>query len=156
VTLTVPLNINLASLNATELTVLKNSLLDAAAEAGGFDPALVEMIVLKQDGKVVSRRRRANAPITAEVIFKDNAVIDLGAATASLNEAIATGAVSVTLVIGGQTFTATVTELATAIAAVTTPFSTMTRGGSQRHTYVNPRVFFTVILILYLLAAVTA
>jgi hypothetical protein len=60
-----------------------------------------------------------NAPITAELIFKIDAAIDLEAVIANLNDAIASGTVSVTLVVGGETITATVTELATAIAAAT-------------------------------------
>jgi hypothetical protein len=150
------LNINLKELSAEALYGLKRELLETAAAAGGFDPTLVESIVLVQGDVVVGRHRRANPPITVKVVFKDDAVIDLDAATASLNEAIAIGAVSVTFVVDGQAFTATVIELASAIAVVTVPFPTMKRGGSQGHTFANPMVLLAVILILYFAISVTA
>jgi hypothetical protein len=125
-TFTVPLDIDLSTLAPDALTVVKNGLVAAAAMAGGFDPALVDTIELVQNGIVVGRRRRqansrrqrANSPITARVIFIDDAVIDLEAATDTMNKAIEAGAVSVSFVIGGETFAATVTEVATAIAAI--------------------------------------
>jgi hypothetical protein len=116
------LDIDLTSLDAAGLTAVKDALLEVAAAAGGFDAADVESIELVQDGKVIdlARQRRANGPITARVIIKADATVDLKAATARMNKAIEAGTVTVTFAIAGVTFTANVTKLTTLVAAVTT------------------------------------
>lgn len=123
-TLKVPLDIDLADLNATELPALKNGLLVDVATAGGFEPALVDTINLVQTEVGFDRRRRqTNPPIGATFIFKNKAVVNVTAVATTLNEAIEAGTLTVTLVIGGVTFTATVVEVATAIAAVVSTHS---------------------------------
>ena len=139
-TLTVPLDINLSELSAEALEDVKSALLATAAAAGGFDPTLVESIVLVQGGVVVSRHRRANTPITVKVVFKDDAVIDLDTATASLNKAITKGAVSVTLEIDGKEITATVIQQASAIAAVQYTPLYVTFNACCRATRLNPEL----------------
>ena len=84
-----------------------------AAALGGFKASDVERIELVQDGKVVTRRRRAtNGAVTARIIFKSTANVDVAAAVGSLNKAIAQGAVTVTVTIGGQEITAKVEDSA--------------------------------------------
>jgi hypothetical protein len=110
--LIVPLDIDLASLSDTELAAVKDGLLDAAAKAGKFSATDVETIELLQDGKVVGRHRfqRANSPITARIVFKDDADVDLIEARTNLNTAIKEGTVAVSVVIGGVTLTVSITE----------------------------------------------
>ena len=113
ITLTVPLDVDCSSVTPAKLTELKAELLQAAAAAGGFNATDVERIELEQNGKAVTRRQRAtNGAVTARVIFKDTATVDLTAAVASLNEAIESGAVSVTVIIDGKEITAKVDDLA--------------------------------------------
>ena len=109
VTLTVPLDVNLALLSSHELAAVKDGLLAAAAEAGGFSAADVERIELVQNGEVIGsvrRRRATNRAITAKIIFKDDATVDVTAAITRMNAAIAGGTLSVTVVIGGEEMTA--------------------------------------------------
>jgi hypothetical protein len=117
-TMVVPLDVDLSSITATELAGVKEALIATMADAGGFDAALVERVILSQNGAVIEigRRRREeaakNGPITATIIFKADADIDVTAATASLNLAIEAGTVSVTVMIGGEEVTAKVTDVA--------------------------------------------
>jgi hypothetical protein len=119
-TLSVPLDVDLSSLDSTELTAVKAGLLAIAAAAGGFSAADVEKIVLMQDGKVIGgRHRRAeNGPITVNVIFKENASVDLDAVKASVNKIIESGSLTVQVMVDGKSISATVTELAVTEAAV--------------------------------------
>jgi len=120
VTLTVPLDVDLASLSSDELTAVKDKLLVAAATAGGFNAADVETIELVQNGKVVGsarHQRETNGAITVRIIFKDDATVNIDAAVASINTAIAAGTVSVTVTIGGQEMTVAVKDLAVATEA---------------------------------------
>jgi len=153
ITLTVPLDIDLTSLTAAELADVKNKLLAAAAKAGGFDVGDVERIELVQDGKVVGSARRgraANSPITARVIFKDSAVVDFDAVVASVNSAIEAGTVSVSVVVGGETVTAAVSEL----AAVADKNSIIvdTGGGASGATRVATATMATAMMLLTAMA----
>jgi hypothetical protein len=116
-TMVVPLDVDLSSITATELVGVKEALIAAMADVAGFDAALVERVILSQNGVEIGRRRREeaakNGPITATIIFKADAVIDVTAATASLNLAIEAGTVSVTVMIGGEEVTAIVTDVVT-------------------------------------------
>jgi hypothetical protein len=110
-----PLDVDLKKLTADEVENFKAEVLAVVAKNAGFAPGLVARIELYQEGKLISgRQRRANAPITVKVIFRYDADIDLGAATSSMNKAIEAGDVSVSIEVGGETITATVTELAVA------------------------------------------
>ena len=152
ITLTVPLDIDLASLTAAELADVKNKLLAAAAKAGGFDVADVERIELVQDGKVIGSARRgraANGPITARVIFKDSAVVDLDAVVASVNSAIEAGTVSVSVVVGGETVTAAVSELA---AVADKNIIIDTGGGTSGATRVAAATMATALMLLTAMA----
>ena len=112
VTLALPLDVNLTTVTPAELTGIKDALLKVAAALGGFKASDVERIELVQDGKVVTRRRRAtNGAVTARIIFKSTANVDVAAAVGSLNTAIAQGAVTVTVTIGGKEITAKVEDL---------------------------------------------
>lgn len=112
-TLTVPLDVDLSTVTPAELAGIKDALLKVAADLGGFLASDVERIELVQDGEVVTRRRRAtNSAITARIIFKDTATVDVAAVVGSLNKAIAQDAVTVTVTIGGEEITAKVVDLA--------------------------------------------
>lgn len=113
VTLTVPLDVDLSTVTPAELAGIKDALLKVAADLGGFLASDVERIELVQDGEVVTRRRRAtNSAITARIIFKDTATVDVAAVVGSLNKAIAQDAVTVTVTIGGEEITTKVVDLA--------------------------------------------
>lgn len=123
VTLTVPLEADLASLTATELSALKDEVRTVAATAGGYKVTDVDRVELEQNGTAsgTSRHQRAttsdNGPITAKIIFKDS-TFDVDAAVSSTNAAITAGTVAVTVTIGGATVTAEVKDTAVAAKAV--------------------------------------
>jgi hypothetical protein len=114
----VPLDVDLSSLDTTEFAALEAELLKVAATAGGFPPSVVQNIVLMQNGAVIGSARRrlqraTNGPISATLIFKEGANVDVNAAGAKMNKAIKKGEVSVSVLVGGETVSATVTETAT-------------------------------------------
>jgi hypothetical protein len=114
-TMIVPLDIDLESLNATELSVVKDTLLTLATSAGGFNRSDVERIELIQDGKMMGRHRRVNGPITVRLVFKESAVVDVNAAIATMNTEIEQAAVTVKVVVKAESFEANVTEMVTGV-----------------------------------------
>jgi len=98
VSLVLPLGVDLKSLSPTELADLKDEAVRASAATGGdFSVADVEKVELVAD---------ASGTITAKIIFKDSAVVDVEAAAASISTAIKAGSVSVTVTVGGKKITA--------------------------------------------------
>merc|ERR1712166_1732449 len=113
VSLTVPLNIDLASLSNEALVTLQTDLLAQFAAIGGFDPADVEKIELYQDGNLIQFSdvvRLTNSPITVVAIFLETATVDVTEVAQTTNTAIAIGDVEVAVTVGGIEVTATVTE----------------------------------------------
>ena len=138
VTLVVPLDVDLASLDANDYAAVVAELLQVAATAGGFNAADVEKIVLMQNGAVISSSRRrlqraTNGPITAKVIFKEDANVDVNETGANMNSAIDAGTVSVSVNIGGKAISASVTETATSETAGVKPeCSSRSRGARKQ------------------------
>eukprot|EP00729_Bicosta_minor_P014054 gene14055-23137_t len=101
---TVPMeDVDLASLSSADVASLKESILEAAATAAGFNAGDVDVdtIVLVQDGATFRLRlakRAANEPIVATLTFTESSGIDLEALedlVATFNTKVAAGSVSV-------------------------------------------------------------
>jgi hypothetical protein len=117
-----------------ELAVVKETLLAAAASAGGFDTTDVDRIELKQNDIAIGRLRRANGPITARIVFKDNAIVDVEATITNINIAIKQGVVTVEMEVNGKMINATVTEAAVGVAATRDTTLTSTKSASLQTT----------------------
>ena len=106
-------------MTATEVTAAKAAAKTMAIAAGKFDPSKVDKIVFTQNGVEVRNRRRraeANGPITITVVFKIGAGVNLDAALAAMNTAIAAGSVTLEIVIDGNPVSGKVTKAATKVA----------------------------------------
>jgi hypothetical protein len=126
-TLNVPLDVDLSKLSPTEIGSVKSGVVEAAivAAAGTFAADDVRDVVLNQLGgdglKRTARRRRAsNSPVDAEIIMKENALIDPAAITAAVKVAVEAGTVVVAATVAGVTVTAEVKLVPKAVETTVT------------------------------------
>jgi hypothetical protein len=123
-------------LNEDVLVALKGAIVTAvvaaAATGSGITAADVDHVELIQNDTVF-RHRRAYQDVTAKIIFNADSAVDLDATTLNVNDAIDDGTFVVSVVAGGESITAIVTETAIAGASPATPQSTPVPTPSQSY-----------------------
>jgi hypothetical protein len=123
VTMTVPIDVDIAIITDADMAGIKASIVQTAIAAanGMFSADDVLTVFLRQtskSGQIVSGRHRRNNPINVEIVMKETTVVDSVAIAISINAVVEVGKFIVTATIEGKTVTVAVID-AVAVASKT-------------------------------------